>query len=109
MKDLEQLLEQEDAPEMQGIPGEEEEDEVDSLREVRDFVEQNSSVDFRGSNNLVQSNIIVREAIPANSKFNVGSFAKLAELISTKTGIKVTQRQAAASWYYILYQLFHNK
>lgn len=122
MKDLEELLEQGDEmgsaardvsstiePVTATDPNDEGSDEIDSLREVKDFVDKNSSVDFRGSNNLSQSNIIIREAVPANSKFGVESFSKLSELISNKTGIKVTQRQAAASWYYILYQLFHNK
>ncbi|MFW6029760.1 MAG: hypothetical protein ACOCRO_05845 [Halanaerobiales bacterium] len=99
---LEDLLEQEENVAVG-------DDEVDSIREVKEFVEENSSVEFRGSNNLTQSNIRVTKAIPANSKFSVGSFARLAELISNKTGVQVTQRQAAASWYYILYQLFYNK
>lgn len=99
---LEDLLEQEENVAVG-------DDEIDSIREVKEFVEENSSVRFRGTNNLSQSNILVTETIPANSRFNVGSFARLAELISNRTGIPVTQRQAAASWYYILYQLFYNK
>jgi hypothetical protein len=100
MKDLESIFEEDTITTR-------EEEEMDSIQELKDYVEENSHIDFVGTNNLSSSNIMIRKQVAANSRFKVGSFAKLAELVSEKSGIRVNQRQVAASWYYILYQLFY--
>lgn len=99
--DLEKLLEQEE--ENTGN------EEMDSLSELKDYVEQNSSITFKGSNNETKSTAIITSQVPANSIINVGDFGKMAEIISQKTGTQINRRQAAAAWYYMLYQIFHNK
>lgn len=106
MNNLEDLLNEEGAvmggPESRG-------DEIDSLQELIDYVEENSSVQFRGANTQSTSSAIVKQQMAVNSKIGVNDFGRLAELIGEKSGIKINKRQAAAAWYYILYQIFHNK
>lgn len=118
MKDLDSLLEQENemgsaaketTPRETEVDADIVDDKVDSLREVIKLVEENTAIDFIGSNSLTQSNVIFENALPARSKFNVKNFAELAGFITEYTGTNVTQRQAAASWYYILYQMFYDK
>lgn len=104
MINLEDLLKEEGS-----VMGEPETSEIDSLRELKDYVEENSSIEFRGANTETTSSALIKKQLPINSKIGVNNFGRLAELISEKSGIKISKRQAAAAWYYILYQIFHNK
>lgn len=110
MNNLEDLLNEEGS--IMGDPESDEAmggNEIDTLKELKDYVEENSSVQFRGANTETTSSALIKKAMPTNSKIGVGSFSRLAELISEKSGIKINKRQTAAAWYYILYQIFHNK
>lgn len=59
---------------------------------------------FYGANNTVTSHARIK----AKPKINVAvnSFSDLAKFIQQQTGVTISKKQAAAAYYYILYQIY---